>query len=235
MASPTPLYLVGSPRPRVGKTLVARLLIEFFHADGRPVQAFDLNPDDPALAEYLPACTRLADVRDTQGQMRLFDRLIVEDETPKVVDIGPDLFQSFFAVMDEIGFVREARRRGIEPVVLFVIDPDRLSTRTYAGLQQRFHDLAVVPVNNEYVTKGYPHREAFPARGAAASVQLRIPVVPAFLKPVVDRRSFSFVGFLDAPSDGATEMHGWINQIFFEFRELELRLLLDRLRFSLQR
>ena len=34
--------------------------------------------------------------------------------------------------------------------------------------------------------------------------------------------------------DTTTEMHGWIKRIFVEFRELELRLLLDKLRASLQ-
>jgi len=233
MTRRTPLYIVGSPRPRVGKTLVARLLIEFFHSDLRSVLAFDLNPNDPALADYLPGWTEVADVRDTKGQIALFDRLIIDDETPKVVDLGPESFQSFFAVMDEIGFVEEARRRSVEPVILFLIDPDRLSMRTYADLQQRFHDLALVPVNNDYVTKGYPHREAFPSRDAA-SVQLRIPMLPPFLKAVIDKPTFSFVSFLNTPADTPTELHAWIKRIFVEFRELELRLLLDKLRSSLQ-
>src|SRR4029450_11379238 len=127
-------------------------------SDLRSVLAFDLNPNDPALAEYLPGWTEISDVRDTQGQIALFDRLIIDDETPKVVDLGPESFQSFFAVMSEIGFIGEARQKSIEPIVLFVIDPDRLSVRTYAGLQERFRDLGLVPVHNDYVTESYPDR-----------------------------------------------------------------------------
>ena len=50
----TPVFIVCSPLPRVGKTLVARLLVEFFVADERPVAAFDLNPDGYALAAQAP-------------------------------------------------------------------------------------------------------------------------------------------------------------------------------------
>ena len=32
---PAPFYIVASPRPRVGKTLLARLLMEFFQNSGR--------------------------------------------------------------------------------------------------------------------------------------------------------------------------------------------------------
>ena len=35
MPQQAPLYIVASPRPRVGKTLIARLLVEFFRDNGR--------------------------------------------------------------------------------------------------------------------------------------------------------------------------------------------------------
>ena len=54
MAQQTPLYIVASPRPRVGKTLIARLLLEFFRSNGRPLVGYDLNPREPALAGHFP-------------------------------------------------------------------------------------------------------------------------------------------------------------------------------------
>ena len=40
MLQQAPLYIVASPRPRVGKTLIARLLIEFFRDNGRALVRF---------------------------------------------------------------------------------------------------------------------------------------------------------------------------------------------------
>jgi hypothetical protein len=40
----TPLFIVASPRPQVGKTFLARLLTDFLRLDGGEAVAFDLNP-----------------------------------------------------------------------------------------------------------------------------------------------------------------------------------------------
>ena len=51
--------------------------------------------------------------------MALFDCLIVEDGIAKVIDLGHGSFAQFFRVVEEIGFIDEACRRAIEPVILF--------------------------------------------------------------------------------------------------------------------
>ena len=53
----TPIFIVTSSRPRVGKTLIARALTEYFCAQNRPVAAFDVNPDEFNLIDHLPAYT----------------------------------------------------------------------------------------------------------------------------------------------------------------------------------
>ena len=57
MQRPTPVFIVTSSRPRVGKTLIARALTEYSARQSRPVAAFDVNPDELTLVEYLPAYT----------------------------------------------------------------------------------------------------------------------------------------------------------------------------------
>ena len=132
---------------RVGKTLVARTLAEFFHADGRSVAAFDVNPDQFSLVEYLPADTAVASVEDTRGKMALFDQLVQPDGVPKVVDLGHSEFDRFFTVMQDIGFAREAHVNAIVPAVLFVCDQDVRSRQGYAMLRDRFPSLPIVLVS----------------------------------------------------------------------------------------
>jgi MinD-like ATPase involved in chromosome partitioning or flagellar assembly len=69
------ITIVASPRPRVGKTLVARLLTDFHLSESRKVVAFDLNAGERTLSQFLPQQTVAASVRDVNGQMALFDRL----------------------------------------------------------------------------------------------------------------------------------------------------------------
>jgi len=134
MPQQTPLYIIASQHPRVGKTLFSRLLIEFFRTGNRPVAGYDLDPREPALAGHFPQQVTTVDIADTQGQMALFDRLIAHNRQATVIDLGDGLFEQFFRVMVEIGFEREARRCLIEPIVLFITDSAPTTARGYADL-----------------------------------------------------------------------------------------------------
>ena len=54
--------------------------------------------------------------------------------------------------------------------------------------------------------------------------QIKIAALPLFLKTYIDRVSFSFTGYLRAEKDSSTELHQWIRDNYFSFRELELSL-----------
>jgi hypothetical protein len=218
----TPVYIICSPRPLVGKTLIARLLSEFLLLKNGNVLAFDINLKEPSLLEYLPKVTETAEVDDTFGKMLLMDRLIINDTVAKVIDLGFHAFDGFFKMTDEIGFMKEAARRGVAPVVLFVGDTDRASARGYEMLRQQIPATALVAIDNEYVVRG-----ELPAAFARGRV-LRIAALPVFLKTYIDRLSFSFTDYLRHEKDSSTELHQWIRKNYTSFRELELSLILLR-------
>ena len=218
----TPVYIVCSPRPLVGKTLVARLLSEFLLLKNGQVLAFDVNLKEPSLLEYLPDITETAEVDDTFGKMALMDRVIINDDVPKVIDLGFHVFDEFFEMTEEIGFVKEAVRRGIVPVVLFLGDADRISARSYPTLQRQIPRSSLVTVDNEYIVRG-EMPEAF-----MTGKTLHIGALPTFLKTYVDRLSFSFTDYLRNERDSSTELHQWIRRNYMSFRELELSLILQQ-------
>ena len=218
----TPVYIICSPRPLVGKTLIARLLSEFLLLKHGAVAAFDINLKEPSLLEYLPGITETAEVDDTFGKMALMDRLIVNDGIAKVIDLGFHAFDEFFKMSEEIGFMKEAARRGVSPVILFVADTDRASARGYAMLQQQIPATAMVTIDNEYVLRG-----ELPSAFANGRI-LRIAALPVFLKTYIDRLTFSFTDYLRSEKDSSTELHQWIRKNYFSFRELELNLILQQ-------
>jgi hypothetical protein len=217
----TPVYIVCSPRPQVGKTLVARLMSEFQMLKNGNVTAFDINLKEPSLLEYLPDITETAEVDHTFGKMALMDRLIVNDGIAKVIDLGFHAFDEFFEMTEEIGFMKEAARRGIWPVILFIGDTDRVSARGYPMLQRQIPESALVTIDNEYVVRG-----ELPTAFGLGKV-LRIAALPNFLKTYVDRLSFSFTDYLRNEKDSSTELHQWIRRNYLSFRELELSLILQ--------
>ena len=217
----TPVFIICSPRPLVGKTLIARLLTEFLLLKHGTVAAFDINLKEPSLLDFLPGVTETADVIDTFGKMQLMDRLIVNDGVGKVIDLGFHAFDEFFKMTGEIGFMKEAARRGVSPIILFVADTDRVSARAFPMLQQQIPPNALVTIDNEHIVRG----ELPPAMGRGRV--LRIAALPVFLKTYIDRLTFSFTGYLRNEKDSSTELHQWIRENYFSFRELELNLMLQ--------
>ena len=220
--SHTPVYIICSPRPLVGKTLIARLLSEFLLLKNGDVVSFDINLKEPSLLEYLPRITETADVIDTYGKMQLMDRVIVDDGIAKVIDLGFHAFDEFFKMTEEIGFMKEAARRRVAPIILFVADTDRVSARAYPMLQQQIPASALVTIDNEFTVRG-----ELPPAFARGRV-LRIAALPVFLKTYIDRLTFSFTNYLRNEKDSSTELHQWIRRNYLSFRELELNLILQR-------
>jgi hypothetical protein len=224
----TPIFIVTSSRPRVGKTLIARALTEYFCALNRPVAAFDVNPDEFKLIDHLPAYTAAASLADTRGEMALFDQLVLEDDVPKVVDLNHQLLDRFFSVIEQIDFASEVRRRAIAPVVLFVADPDERSRRGYAMIQDRFPDLPLVPVLNENVPRVSAYRANFPPTRLGGD-PIGVPALTPVVRSVVDRLNFSFVGYIQKTNDKTSELYEWMRVVFVAFREIEVRLLLGEI------
>jgi hypothetical protein len=218
----TPVYIICSPRPQVGKTLLARILSEFLLLKYGKVISFDINLKEPSLLEYLPRITETADVINTYGKMQLMDRLIVNDGVAKVIDLGFHAFDEFFKMVEEIGFFKEAARRGVAPVILFMADTDRNSARAHETLRAQIPSSTLVTVDNEFVVRG-----ELPEAMEGGRV-LPISALPPFLKTYIDRLNFSFTDYLRQEKDSSTELHQWIRRNYLSLRDLELKLTVQR-------
>lgn len=221
--------IVCSPRPQVGRTLLARMLVDFCLVNGRAVEAFDLN-DETDLTRHFPAQTVQAGVADVKEQIALFDRLIAGGPVTRIVDVGSAATAAFFTVMRETLFADAAQRRGIVPVILFVASADRTARAAYERLCRDFPEAAVVPVYNEAIApveRRYPaHATVQPMRLPALAPGLRFAIAPPF--------SFAGPQIAGLPLMVGIELQRWKRRMFVEFRELELRLLLGNLRSALK-
>jgi hypothetical protein len=224
----SPLYVVCSPCRGVGKTLVSRLLTEFYVLDRRPVVAYDLADEGPQLADYLPQFTTISDIGDIFGQMAFFERLIADnDRIANVIDVSHRTFNSFFTVVEKIRFFEEARRRAIEPLILFIVDPDPKSPEAYASLH-RSMEASLFPVWNRADPSAISDYHT-PPDANATPTSLEIPLLGFSLRALIDRQAFSFCEFArakppDLPDALDDELRDWVENVFFQFRKLELML-----------
>ena len=232
-----PIFIVASPRPQVGKTFVARLLIDFLSLDRDDPAVFDLNPRGDALKDYLPSLTTVTDLTDIKSQMAMFDRLIDDDGVAKIVDLGNASFERFFAIAREIGFFREATRRLLDPVILFAASTHPVAINAYADLKRCLRGVIIIPVFNDVILKGKKLRDEY-SFSRAAAVPVHISALAPMLKAQIEQSHYSFSDIHDTlpigiPIGLAFELRSWTRRTFLELRELELRLLLEKLRASL--
>jgi len=223
--------IVASLRPRVGKTLLARLLTDFHLQEGRSAAAFDLNATgEGTLAHFLPEHVTRSSIDDLKGQMALFDRLMVEDGATKIIDVGRASFEPFFTLASQFGFAEEARRRGIVPVLLYLMTPDRTSVEAYRELCSGLPEAVLAPVHNEIFGVAQHGNKYAPI--GSGTVIVRLPLLASNVRTYVERPPFSFANTESAAvldADDHIELQHWLRRIYREFRELDQRILLTDL------
>ena len=232
-----PLYVVCSPIRGVGKTLVSRLLTEMHFIDEEPVAAFDLADEGPQMVDFLPGSTAVSDIGDIAGQMAFFDRLISDNDSAKVIDLSHRTFKNFFLVVNKIGFFEEARKRSIEPVILFLIDQDPKAAKAYAILRRWFADIALIPVRSQNAVAGLRILESFPV-SSAVPLSVDVPVLSPALTALVDQQQFSFSQFWNRsierlPERLDDELRHWMKRVLLQFRQIELCVMCDGILSSL--
>jgi hypothetical protein len=215
--------IVASPRPRVGKTMLARLLTDFHLNEGCSVAAFDLNVGEGTLAQFLPEHVTPSAIDDLKGQMALFDRLIADDGVSKIVDLGRASFEPFFVLASQFGFAEEARSRGIALVVMQLMTPDGISVEAYRSLRSRLPKAVLAPVHNE-IFGGAQYWNKYAPVGSG-TVVLRLPLLASNVRRYVERPPFSFANSKHAAAfdtDIKIELQHWLRRIYREFREFYL-------------
>jgi hypothetical protein len=142
--------IVTSARPRTGKTLVGRLLVEHFLLAGAHPEIYDTDAPDGSLALCYPEDSRIIDLNRVPDQVGLFDALTRPGLRPRIVDIAHHGAKKIVTLMRESNFVGEARAQKIEPVIVYVAATDPESFELGRQLRAEF-DCPFVLVENAHL------------------------------------------------------------------------------------
>jgi len=143
--------IVASVHARTGKTLLSRVLADYFMVSGDSPMIFDTDPIEQSLSASFPSQSLVVDINQVRDQMLLFDNLASASTDPRVVDLSHLAFRKFFNLMRDTDFIPEARSAGIEPVIFYITNHDRRSLEEGCLLLDRFADCTVVVVDNGYL------------------------------------------------------------------------------------
>jgi len=227
----TLVFIACSPQPRAGVSTTARLLTDYFLSRGQAVGGFDADPRDPRYFGWFPDMVSVVDAADIKGQIALFDRLLENDGVPKVVDVWSRSYDQFFATIREIGFIEEARRNGVEPIVLFHASSAQRTLSKALDLRAQWRDLWMFAVHNEGAAPlGAYAREIlprYPVRGKFVIAPLEGPVARALDDPDLSLSRFLLAPPADMSIVVRAALKAWITPVFTQFQSFELRLALE--------
>lgn len=192
------VIIIASPRARTGKTLFARLMVEYLAYSGVPHVVFDTDAVERQLATFFPGKTTVIDLERVPDQMKMFDSLAAPAPTTQVIDLTHRSFQKFFSLMRDIDYVSEAKASGIEPVIFYIPDGEAASYEQGMAVRDQFRASAFVLVRNEAL--GEPSREALrnPSFMALTShtPRMTLPQLDSFFLTAIGDTRLSLSDFL---------------------------------------
>ena len=122
MASPPLIAVVTSDRHRNGKTLLARVLVDFLLLETRDPYCLDLDHKDAALRSYFPGRTALVDFTHVAGQMQVFDTILAGPGRDYVIDVPAYHLPRFCEAMRDLEFRKAYEAAGFNFVLIYIID-----------------------------------------------------------------------------------------------------------------
>jgi hypothetical protein len=193
--------IVASLHARTGKTLLARVLTDYFLLSDQSPIVFDTDVDELPLSACFPGRSLIVDLNEVRGQMTLFDGLAEASDDSRVVDVIHQSFRKFFALMRDTDFIAEARHHGVEPVIFYIADRNRDSLEEGLRLIERFPDCAVVIVDNVFLRQAASATRYSILYQAleAHDLHLHMPALDHVSAAFVEDSTMSLGDFLRAP------------------------------------
>jgi hypothetical protein len=117
------LIVVGADKGGVGKTTVARLLLDYLAARKTPARAFDAEWPRGTLERFHPDLTEIVNILDTGDQMKIIDTLGDSGAKVSVLDVRAGHLGPTLKALEEIGFLDAAREREYTFCLFHVLGP----------------------------------------------------------------------------------------------------------------
>ena len=117
------LILVGADKGGVGKTTVARALMDFLSRRNVLARAFDTENPRGTLHRFYPGNTEIVDIEDVADQMKILDTLDTAAEKVTIVDFKAGALGRTLDIFERIGVFEAARDGQFDIAMFHVVGP----------------------------------------------------------------------------------------------------------------
>jgi hypothetical protein len=234
MAKPA-VFLIGADKGGVGKTTVARTLLDYLGARSVPTRAFDTESPRGTLKRFHPDETEVVDVTAASDQMKIFDTLSSADAKVTVIDVRAGQLSSTLQALNDIGFLELGRTSQITLAMFHILGP------SIASLEEIAETARFVGDANYFLVKNHINETSFfewdpetyksyfkkikdaqevtvPKLNEMACEQVELAGVPYV--SFIENRKYSFVlrGYV----------RHWLGQVWREFDRVKLVELISQ-------
>lgn len=235
------VILVGADKGGVGKTTVARTLLDYFGAHQTPVRAFDTESPRGTLKRFHPDLTEVVDVMQVPDQMKIFDTLGTSQAKVTVIDVRAGLLSSTLRALNDIGFVESAKKGQIAFAVFHILGPSIASLEEIADTAATIGDASYFLVKN-FINNDTSFFEWDPAtynsyfKRIKGAEEITVPHLSEMACEQVEVASSPFVTFVanknakGEPANHSFVLRGyvrhWLGQVWSEYDRVKLTDLL---------
>ncbi len=230
MAKPA-VVLIGADKGGVGKTTLARTLLDYLAARQLRARAFDTEVPRGTLKRFHPDVTDIVDVTQVPDQMRIFDTIHSANVPITVIDIRAGLLSPTLRALRDIGFIDEAKKGQLTFAVFHVLGPSIASldeiaeTAAYLGDARYFMVKNFINATHFFEWDEATHNSYF--KKIKGAVEITIPKLSEMATEQVELASVPYSTFVaDRKAGGEPAAHSfvlrgyvrhWLNAVWGEY------------------
>ena len=228
--------LIGADKGGVGKTTVARTLLDYF-ADRRVwARAFDTEVPKGTLKRFHPDVTDIVDINHVPDQMRIFDTVNSTEASVSLIDVRAGLLSPTLRALRNIGFIEAAKKGHISFVVFHILGPsiasldEIMETAAYLGDGKYF--MVKNFINNTHFFEWDEATYAAYFKRLPDAIELTVPKLPEMATEQVDLASVPFATFIANKKQGGDSasysfvlrgyVRHWLDAVWAEYDRVGL-------------
>ena len=230
MAKPA-VVLIGADKGGVGKTTVARTLLDYFAANQVSARAFDTEAPKGTLKRFHPDVTEVVDINLVPDQMKIFDTLNAASSSVTLIDIRAGLMSPTLRALRDIGFIDAAKKGQLTFAVFHILGPSIASldeiaeTAAYLGDAKYF--MVKNFINNTHFFQWDEATHSSYFKRIKDAVEITIPKLNEMATEQVELASVPFAWFAGNkkpngdPADFSFVLRGyvrhWLGNVWAEY------------------
>lgn len=205
MAKPA-IVLIGADKGGVGKTTVARTVLDYFSFRQVRARAFDTEVPRGTLKRFHPDMTDVVDITRIPDQMRIFDTVNSAEAPVTLIDIRAGLLSPTLRALRDFGFIDAAKKGQITFVVFHILGPSIASLDEIAETAAQLGDAKYFMVKNFINNTHFfdwdeaTHTSYF--KSVNSAIEITIPKLVEMATEQVELASVPFATFISNKKHG---------------------------------